>query len=254
MITKENLKKISNNLVANRDNFWQAFRTNLFKYIENKEITMSDIANKSGVNYNTINTFLYGHTSDAKISNIINIARALEVSIDELVGAGTINDVTLESIRMCRNLPENDLYLVRWFIRYLDTLNKKTEPNMRYVSTMILTPNNNGDLKITSNYEKTDITGLIDPIKGKVFLGLKLCCENYMPYYSPHDIILIANDRPPKHSEHVIIRIGNCIYISKKKMENGEVKYFSIRDGKFRLNENEVDEMIGYVATKLVAK
>ena len=51
-------------------------------------------------------------------------------------------------------------------------------------------------------------------------------------------------------SENVLIRTDGNLFIAKRKVENGLVKYYSIRDGKFRLNENDIDEVVGYIACK----
>ena len=49
----------------------------------------------------------------------------------------------------------------------------------------------------------------------------------------------------------IIIKEVHRRYVSvMEKVENGLVKYHSIRDGKFRLNEDDVDEVIGYIACK----
>lgn len=251
MLEREKLKKISENLSADRNNFMSAFRNNMYRYIADKDITMSDISKKSDVPMSTLNNFLYGNSQDAKLSNAIKLARALELSIDELVGADTIPELTRESIRMCRDLPENDLYLVRWFIRYLHGLNAKNEPNKRYISVMEVECNESGNLKITSVYSKADITNVNDEVKGKVFFGITMPCEHYMPYYSPYDILLIANDRSPRLSENCLIRMNGLLHIAKRKTESGNVKYYSIRDGKYRVNESDIDELIGYVAGKI---
>ena len=50
-------------------------------------------------------------------------------------------------------------------------------------------------------------------------------CDHFMPTYSPYGILLIANDR--------------------------NAKYYSIRDDKYRIDEKDVDEVIGYVADKM---
>ena len=76
-------------------------------------------------------------------------------------------------------------------------------------------------------------------------------CEHYMPIYSPYDIILIANDRQPHPNENSLIRIDGYLYIANRKIENGVAKYYSIRDGKFRINESEIDEHVGYIACKI---
>lgn len=151
---------------------------------------------------------------------------------------------------MCRNLPENDLYLVRWFIRYLNQINMKNEPNKRYVSVMIMENDNEGNLRLTSNYRKAEITNLEESFRCKIFFGICLNCDNYMPHYCPTDILLIANDRMPKLNENAVIRVGKYIYIAKRKVEKGIAKYYSIRDGKYRIDESGIDELIGYIAYK----
>lgn len=253
MLSEKKLKEIAKQLTANRNDFMQSFRNNLYLYTDDKEITVQDIVDKSGVPYTTLKTFLYSDTKDAKLSNAIKIARALEVSIDELVGAETIPELSRESLRMCRELPENDLYLVRWFIRYLDSLNKNLEPSKRYVSVMTPKQTNDGDFKITSDYEKIEITDLKEPLRSKVFIGFKITSENYMPHYVPGNIIFVANDRPPKFNENCIVRVGKFIFIVKRVVENGIAKYYSIRDGKYRIDAEEVDELIGYVAKKIIS-
>ena len=253
MIKKEKLNELSKNLSANRDDFISAFRHNLFMYIDEKEITIKDISEKANVPFSTLNSFLYGDSKDIKLSTAVKLAHALNVSIDELVGADTINEVSRESIAICRNLPDNALYLVRWYIRYIDSLNRKNEPNKRYVSVMELECNHNGNLKMTTSYRHIDITDIDEEYRYKVFFGITMPCDHYMPTYSPYDILLIANDRNAKINENVLIRTDGNLFIAKRKTENGNIKYYSIRDGKFRLNENEVDEVIGYIATKIIA-
>lgn len=248
MLEKEKLKEISRNLTTNEDDFTSAFRQNLFKYLENKEITLADISSESGIPYATLNGFLYGKTQNVRIDNVVKLAKTFNVSIDELVGADTLHALSKESLAMCRNLPENDLYLVRWFIRYLDGLNKGLEPNKRYVSVMMPKQTNDGNFEVTADYEKIEITNLEEPLRSKIFMGFNIICDHYMPYYSSGDVILIANDRPPRYSEHAVVRAGNYLFIIQRIVENGVAKYYSIRDGKYRIDESEVDELIGYIA------
>ena len=251
MMNKEKLKKISRNLSANSNDFMSAFRKNMFMYLEEKDITIKDISEESDIPFSTLNTFLYGDSKDIKLSTAVKLAKALNVSIDELIGAETINEVSRESISICRNLPDNAVYLIRWYIRYIDSLNKKNEPHRRYVSIMELECNHNGNLKMTTNYRHIDITDIGEEYRSKVFFGITMPCDNYMPIYSPYDILLVANDREPYYNENSLLRIDGQLRIAKRKVENNIAKYYSIRDGKFRINENDVDEVIGYIACKI---
>lgn len=105
---------------------------------------------------------------------------------------------------------------------------------------------------MTSDYSLIDISEIPSSIRSKIFIGIKLKCDHYMPIYSPYDILLIANDRTPHLSENCIILASGCLFIAKRKCETIHdkevVRYYSIRDQKPRLYEDEVEEVIGYVA------
>lgn len=248
MLKKEEKLEISKNLTENEDDCTSAFRQNLFTYLKSPNLTLNKLAEESGVSYSMLNSFLYGNSNSVKIDNVVKLAKALDISMDELVGANTIPQLSRESLRMCRELPENDLLLVRWFIRYLDRLNQNLDPKKRYISVMMPKMDNNGDFEVTADYEKIEITDLQEPLRSKVFMGFHIICDHYMPYYGPGDVILIANDRPPRHNEHAVVRVGKYLFIINRVVENGIAKYYSIRDKKYRINEDGVDELFGYIA------
>lgn len=248
---KKNLKGNDDSLVKNNVELSEMFRQNIWRYAEEKGMTIVDVANASNIPVNTINSFLHKISNDMKLSNVAKLANTFGVSIDELVGTDTLPKLTKESLATCRNLPDSDLYLVRWHIRYLDALNKKTEPNKRYISAMIPNLTNDGDFKVSANYEKIEISELKEPLRSKIFVGCRIASDYYMPHYIPGNVILIANDRPPKPNENSIVRVDKYLFIAKRKIENGVAKYYSIRDGKYRIDESEVDELIGYVAYKI---
>ncbi len=250
MMEKENLRKISRKLSADKTDYMTVFRENLFTYVDDKDITLTEIADKAGIPLSTLNSFLYGNTSDPKLSTVVKLSRALEISIDELIGAETITDKQRESISICRNLPEHDVYLVRWFIRYLEDLNRNADPNIRTVSVMRLEQTIHGEIKLTSDYHKMDISELDRTYSSKIFFGIILPCDYYMPKYSPLDVLFVANDRNPTILDDCLIRVGNHVFLATRKVEEGVARYYSIRDGKYRLNESEIDELIGYIAYK----
>ena len=244
----ELLRKLSMDLCSDKHNYMKSFRKNVDMYVSEKDITLREIAEMADMPFETLKNFLYKESTDCKLSTAVKLARAFNVSIDELIGAETINDVSRESIAICRHLPDNALYLVRWYIRYIESLNKKNEPHRRYVRVMELECNHNGNLKITTNYRHIDITCIGEEYRSKVFFGITMPCDHYMPTYSPYDILLIANDRDAKENENVLIRTDGNLFLAKRKVESGNAKYYSIRDGKFRLNEDNVDEVIGYIS------
>ena len=233
--------------VSETVSFMESLRENVITLKAQKKMTLRTLAEKADLSEDTLGTFLSGKARDCNLSTVIKLAKALNISIDELVGADTINSSTRESLAICRNLPDNAVYLIRWYIRYINSLNSKNEPNKRYVSVMELECNHHGNLKLTSTYKHIDITHINEEYRYKVFFGIKIPCDHYMPLYSPYDTLLIANDRLPNANEHCLIRISNCLYIGRRKVENGIANYYSIRDGKFRISESEIQELVGYV-------
>lgn len=247
MIKKEKLQETARKLTADKQNFISALRRNLYLYLENKEITLNSLSEASDMNPSTLKTFLYGNAKDISLSNVVKLAKALGVSIDELVGADTIPELSRESLRMCREMPENDLMLVRWFIRCLADLNSQNGRNKRYVKVMLPEEDNNGNCKLVSKFENVELSDFGEPLRSKIFIGFKIISDYYMPYYRPNDIVLVANDRPAKLNEHTVVRAGNYIFIAKRVLDHGVPKLYSIRDDKFRMEEKDIDEVVGYI-------
>lgn len=247
----EKLKKLSLNLRSDNPNYMDNFRRNIDMYVNEKDITLREISEVADMPFETLKNFLYKDSKDCKLSTAVKLAKAFNVSIDELIGAETLHPLTKESVAICRNLPDNDLMLVRWFIRCLSDLNSRNEPNKRYVSVMLPELDNNGDCKLISKFEKMEITDLKEPLRSKIFIGFKIVSDYYMPYYMPGDIVLIANDRPAKPNEHAVVRTGDYIFIVKRILESGTAKLYSVRDEKYRIDEKDVDETIGYVTFKI---
>ena len=249
----ENVTKKKNEInkklvsVSENGNFMECLRENVITMKLRKNWTLRILAEKADLSEDTLNTFINGKGKDCNLSTVIKIAKALNISIDELVGEDTLNQDTRECLSICRTLPDNAVYLIRWYIKYIESLNKHNEPNKRYVTVVALECNHHGNLKLTTEYEHVDITHLNEEYRYKVFVGMKVPCEHYMPYYSPYDTLLIANDRLPNANEHCMFRNGNSVYIGRRKVENGIANYYSIRHNKFRFEESEVEELIGYV-------
>lgn len=250
----EKLKEISMNLCSDKQNYMSSFRKNVDMYVSDREITLREIAEKADMPFDTLKNFLYKDSADCKLSTAAKLAKSLQVSIDELIGAETIPELTRESLKICRNLPDNDLMLVRWFIRCLADLNSQNVPNKRYVKVMLPEEDNDGNCKLVSKFENLEITDLKEPLRSKIFIGFRIISDYYMPYYKPGDIVLIANDRPAKPNEHALVRVGNYVFIVKRSVSDGVAKLYSIRDNKYRIDESEIDEVVGYIVKVVCSK
>ena len=80
-----------------------------------------------------------------------------------------------------------------------------------------------------------------DNIKAKVFLGIQVNCEDFMPHYSPYDILLLANDRKPYETEKCVFLYYGKMMIGIRKEEDNSVKYYGIRNRNAIINESDID-------------
>lgn len=239
------------NVLENEYNI-SKLKYNVFAFMDKQDLTLRELSDKAELSYDTLKTFLYGDSRDCKLSTVIHLSKAFGITIDELVEADTIDPVTVESLKLSRELPINALYLVRWFIRHQISLYKDIPKKHKVISVMNTVCTASGNVKISNEVESLDISDCSLDVRSKVFIGIKVPCDRYMPTYSPYDTLLIANDRNATPQEHIVVIDDGNLYIVKRKevIENGKKipKYFSIRDGKCRISESEVDEIIGYVA------
>lgn len=249
----ENLRKLSKNLVTNNTDFMRSFRHNLLMYVGEKDISIHDIAEEADISFETLKSLIYGDSKDCKLSTAVALAKALGVSVDELVGADTIEPVVKESISITRNLPDNYVHFVRWAIRYYERMLEEKKVSSKAVNVMLPVCSNEGNIVLTNNFEVRDISKIKEFVRPKVFMGIKLPSDAYMPIYAEEDILLIANDRLPMPNENSVIIYGGFMWLAKRRLdvcENGEKRacFYSIRDGKFRVAESDIEELIGYVA------
>lgn len=245
MIERYRLRELSRELSADRYDYMTAFRKNVNLYLSEKELTIRELAEIADLPIETLKSFLHMGTRDCKVSTAVKLARALEISVDELIGAETLEFDFKHNCAICRNIPDNAMYLINWIIRNQEKMYQNAEKGKRVISVMRPTVDNNGNLKPNYDFEDLDISSTKDDIKYKTFLGIQLPDDRYMPYYTPYDILLVANDREPKINEHCVIICGGNMFLARK--ENG--KYYSIRDGKFRANEDEKDDFVGYITS-----
>lgn len=245
------LKELSRKLVAEPTDYMKSFRKNLQMYIEEKSISIASLSEAADISQETLKTLLYGKSNDCKLSTVIALAKALEVSVDELVGAGTLPPVVVESIQITRNLPERLVYFIRWAIRYHEKLLRDEKITAKAINIMTADCTNAGNLLMTNNFDLIDFPNLEDYIRYKVFMGIKIPCNNYMPVFSEGDILLIANDRNPLQNEMVVVVTNGFAKIVRRKEEYvGKEKvamYYSIRNGRPMAEEEKIEEVIGYV-------
>ena len=240
-------------LVTEPNNYMRSLRQNLQVLMGSHGMSMAQLAEKAGISYETLKSLIYSESKDCKVSTAISLAKAFDISIDELLGSGTIEAEAMESIQIARKLPANYVRFVRWAIRYHERMLMEKRVSHKAVNVMLPEYNNEGNIVLADNFELVDISDISSMIRPKIFLGIKIPCDNYMPHYGLGDILLIANDRNPMGNEVSVIILDGYLWLARRMVERDTdgvdtVNYYSIRDGKFRVNEKDISEHIGYVS------
>ena len=236
-----------------REDYLDSLRDNVRSYMLECGYTAEELAEITETPVSTFRDFLYGNTATVKLTPVIRLAKEFGVSIDELIGSDTMPTETKESLQILRRLPEHFRYFCRWNIRQIEKQRLRT--GVKYKAVNMIRPicTNSGGLKPTETFEILDISHFGIDVRPKVFMAVKMPCDHYMPHYSPYHVLLIANDRLPKRHEHCLVFSSGMFWIltRSEEIEDGEkvVKYYSVRDGKFRCYEEQIDELVGYVAS-----
>lgn len=238
------------NLVSNPTNYVESLRKNVFQLMESHGWSIRELSERADMPFETLKSFLYGNSKDCKLSTVVKIASAFEISIDELVGAGTLPMLSRESLSMCRKMPDYVVYLVRSFIRHQYQLQQQFDSDS--INIPVLLPEcRNGNMQTTNITETVCIDHLTDVLKSKICIGLRIPCEHYEPFYMPGEIVLLAADRDGEHNERCVVSYKGSMFLTKKifYIENGkkEFKYVSIIDGKTEFLPKNMIDRLGYV-------
>lgn len=213
------------------DQYIEAFRKNIRMY----DIPLRELSEKADIPYETLKSFLYGNTQECKLSFAIKLAKALDCSVDELVGANTISQEAKESMAMLSKMPPQFTKYIRWAIRN-NYARLDTHPLDKCIAVMNAEMKDN--LIATTNIQTTEIKAP-DEIIAKTFLGIRMPCDDYIPHYYQGDIICLANDRKPKQNEHMVVALNKSFWIVRE--DNGSHR--TLTDN--RINNNAY--YMGYI-------
>lgn len=227
-----------------------AFRTNIGIMRTYYGWTVRVLAEKADVSENTINKIVHGKTNDCDTSIIVKLALAFHISVDELVGAETIEHDTRECIAMSRSMPEHIRYLNKTFIKHQYNIHSQFEEGTKNLP-VYLPECVNGYLKTTNITKTVNIDHLSDELRTRACVGIQIPCDHYEPFYMPNDIILLSADRNAVNNERCVISYkGNYFFAIKKIYIEGnekKVKYISMLGSNTVVFPNEVEDKLGYV-------
>ena len=247
-MTREKLINLSKHLTSDRDDYLSAFHKNMNLYVSQPDFTIREISERSGLSFSTINTVLYGNNRDYKLSTIIGLSKAMNVSIDELVGCSTLNEEERYLIQEYRSSSRQDQLLIHWFIHMQKQLRTCDVPTRQQtVLIMQMCQDETGGLLITDQYLPCQLSDSESIQHSNIFMGIQLPCCDYMPDYSPYDYIMLANDRLPKINEDcIILSSGKCYIVKRIPSDKSDTLTCIDKQGKIYYYPAP-DDIMGYI-------
>lgn len=238
-------------MVLGKTNLISSLRNSIDKYLDEKDMSIRELSEKAGIPFESLKGVLYNtKREDCNLSTLYKLSKATGYSIDELICSDAMSPDALECLSICRGLPKNSLRLVRHFIKHQKKLNEKHSADNTILSVMV-PPLASGRMQYTNVMESLVINHLSETIKAIAYLGIKIPCENYMPYYAEDEILLIASDREAVNGERcVVVNNGRLFIVTKQSyIENGQKKwrYVSLLNNKIVMPAKSVDEKLGYI-------
>lgn len=245
-----NSRNIRLNLVANDIDYMKSLVENIQLLRTHNGWSVRVLAERADMSFDTLQNFLKGKSKDCNLSTVVKLSRAFGVSMDELVGAKTIEDDTRKTIAMASHLNEHHRYVIRWFAKHQYLLHADSTKGNKQIS-VLLPECEHGHLKSTTLTEPMSIAHLQPSIKSEAYLGLKIPCDHYEPWYMKDEILLLGAHREGQNGEKCVVSKDGNLYICKKniRIENGKkiINYMSVINGKLLFNYEDIDDRIGYV-------
>ena len=234
-------------LVEKTHSYFATMRRNVDRLMDERDMSARELSELSGVNNDTVKTFLYDKDAkDCRLSTAIGIAKAFGLTVAELAETETMDDRTVENMKIYRSLPDSSKTLVDFITRHQKFLHDEHSSH-RIISVMQPICNNNGNMKKTNIYEPLNIDNIGNESLHRIFMGIKIPCEHHLPHYMKGDILLIANDRDARANEHTVIIVNDNMIITKRVIENGKPKYYGIRDNVLRSEDDDRIYVLGYI-------
>lgn len=176
--------------------------------LDDREMTFAQLSERADIPLETVRNLYYGKVKDPKVSTLLAISKALNVSVNYLLGGSVFTDDEVEMIqnfRKCGNHGKSVLLLLARYEAELAQHEKKDSHKHRIPCIVPIGAVYDG-LPFHSS-ETVDLQ-VSDP---KAFLAFELNTNNFAPVYCKGDKVLLE-DRFPQNGERGLFTKDCTVY------------------------------------------
>lgn len=209
-----------------------------------KGMSKEELAEKCDLPVETIRNIYYGKTTDPKVSTVLKISRALNISVNCIMGECSHSPeerALLEYFRECGNHGRRVALSV---VKY-EALRAKEERGVTgQYRVPCLIPQ--GNIRQGIDYDTCDVTD-IHTSREDAYMALKMTNNDFVPLYCRGDIILISN-RFPENKELGVFYDNGRAFIRQYLEEDDQYRLKCLHNSSQDMIFKRMDE-IEYVGT-----
>lgn len=212
--------------------------------LNNKGITVKEFAEMCDLPLETVKNVYYGKTTDPKISTVMQMSRALNISVNCLMGqcSHTIEErALLEHYRACGNHGKNLILLTSKYEALTAKLEREAIGKHK-IPCLIPREFNCGSIV----YEDCEVRE-VDTTVAEAYVAIKMPGNDFAPLYCKGDIVLLAN-RFPSHNEYAVFYQNEKAYFMKYLEDDGQYRLQYLHNQGEDMVFHRMDQ-INYVGT-----
>lgn len=210
----------------------------LREVLEIKNITLTQLAEKSKLPYETLRNLYYAKSKSPRLETLTAICKSLDISMDYLTGMIKRDSKEMNWIKLYQDCEENyrdnmvelvqeylacgrhgrgvSLNITRFEADYTRKL--RTKLDKRH-SVTCLVPD--GHVEDGFDYNSCKLER-VETVFDEAYLAIKITTNNFIPSFINGDIIVLAN-RYPREGEKAVYTYGTKAFIREYYCENDKI-------------------------------
>lgn len=172
-------------------------------------ITLNEFSIMCDLPIETVRNVYYGKTNDPKISTVLKMSAALQISVNCLMGQCQYTKeekLILSNYRRCGNHGKSMIEMVSKYEAHA-TVTEKEKTDKYRIPCLISA----GDIHYGINYDNCT-TEEVETTSKEAYMAVKMTTNDMLPVYCKGDIVLIEN-RFPRDKEYAMFCQNGVAYI-----------------------------------------
>ncbi len=182
-----------------------------------RNITLCQLSEKSGIALETIRNIYYCKIHDPKVSTMLKLSQALDLSINYLCGDLHYKDDERELLKHYRNSSSRGKSVIQLFARVESDMSDKERISDKYIITCLIPI---GTVTDGIKYHSCNSVK-IETDNPDAFLAIEVTTDYFSPAYCMGDRVLLAN-RFPNDGEYAVFLINDYAYLRQYQKHDSE--------------------------------